>query len=794
MEERYRILSKLGAGGMGEVYLAEDKQLGRKVALKILPPAFSRDAERLSRFQHEARAVSALNHPGILTIYEIGFGERGHYIATEFIEGETLRHRLSGGRLEIREALDIAIQVLNGLVAAHEAGIVHRDIKPENIMIRRDGYVKILDFGLAKPAPGAPAGTPDGATMASLDTAPGMVMGTVRYMSPEQARGLPVDGRSDIFSFGVVIYEMVAGRVPFEGPTSTDTIATILYRDPPPLARFSPDTPAELERILTKTLAKNRDERYQTARDFVIDLKNLRQRMDVAADVLAGEKTVAGWASGATTMSGLHETSIRLGVGTTSGRRRKARGTIDSIAVLPLENAGADPETEYLSDGLTDSIINHLSSLPKLRVMARSTVFRYKGQSADPVRIGMELGVRAVLTGRVLQVGDNLVIKSELVDTGDGSQLWGENFRRKVADIFDIEDEISREISDKLRLKLSGDEKKKLAKRFTQNPEAYQLYLKGRFHWNKRSTAELRRGAEYFEQAIGVDPGYALAYAGLADSYALLSWFYLASSAPSEVMPKAAAAANRALEIDDSLAEAHASVAMVKLMFDWDFAAAETAYQQAIRLNPKYATAHQWYAVLLSAMGRADEGLAEMNLALNIDPLSLIINSALGWLLFFARRHTEAATQLRKALELDADFYPARLILGYVHESTGNYAEALAELQKLRGLGDTAAVLAGIGFAYGASGEAAKAAEVLELLNESGRNRYVPAEARAIVYVALSNNDRAVEWLNRAVEERSSFMPFLGVDPRLDPVRHDPRFAQILRAVRAGSHTLSRPS
>lgn len=429
----YRVLEKLGEGGMGEVFLAEDTRLGRKVALKVLPASFSQDKERLARFQQEARAASALNHPNILTVYEIGVGESGHYIATEFIQGETLRKRLSSGKLDLSLVFDIAIQVANGLVAAHEAGIMHRDIKPENIMLRRDGYAKILDFGLAKPTPGMSGRATESATIASLDTTPGIVMGTVKYMSPEQARGLALDARSDIFSLGVVLYEMVTGRVPFEGPTSTDTIATILHRDPPPLARFSPDTPAELERILTKALAKDREERYQTARDFVIDLKGLKQRLEIDAEIqrTGGVMTVVsgvGLLSGSNAVAArpAEEPSIKQGITVSTGRRRKSRATIDSIAVLPLENAGADPSTEYLSDGLTESIINHLSGLPKLRVMARSTVFRYKGKTEDPLKIGEELGVRAVLTGRVLQVGDNLVVKSELVDVSDGSQLWGE--------------------------------------------------------------------------------------------------------------------------------------------------------------------------------------------------------------------------------------------------------------------------------------------------------------------------------------------------------------------------------
>ena len=783
----YHVLEKLGTGGMGEVFLAEDTRLGRKVALKVLPAAFSQDEERLARFQQEARAASALNHPNILTVYEIGVGESGHYIATEFIEGETLRKRLSSGKLELNLVLDIAIQVANGLVAAHEAGIMHRDIKPENIMLRRDGYAKILDFGLAKPTPGMSGSATESATCASLETTPGVVMGTVKYMSPEQARGLPLDARSDLFSLGVVLYEMVTGRVPFEGPTSTDTIATILHRDPPPLARFSPDTPLELDRILMKTLAKDRAERYQTARDFLIDLKSLKQRLEIEAEIQRTGGVMTG-VGGVSLLSGSHavaarpteEPSAKQGITVSTGRRRKSRAAIDSLAVLPLENAGADPSTEYLSDGLTESIINHLSRLPKLRVMARSTVFRYKGKTEDPLKIGAELGVRAVLTGRVLQMGNNLVIKSELVDVSDGSQLWGENYKRKLADIFDVEEEISKEISDKLRLKLSGDEKKKLTKRFTQNPEAYQLYLKGRFHWNKRSAGELRKGIEYFEQAIGFDPSYALAYAGLADSYALLSWFYLAAFAPSDVMPKARAAASRALELDDSLAEAHASMAMVDLLYDWDFPEAEREYKRALQLNPGYATVHQWYGVLLSVMGKIDDAIIESKRALELDPLSLIINASLGWIFYFARRFDDAAAQFNKTIELAPSFYPARLILGYVYVCRGQYTEAIGELQRAQSLSETPAVLSGIGHAYAASGEARKALDMIDRLTELSQSRYISAESQAIIYIGMGDCERAFEWLKQAVEQRSSYVVFLKVDPRLDPIRSDSRFSELL--------------
>ncbi len=460
----YKVLQRLGAGGMGIVYLAQDTRLGRKVALKLLPAEFIRDEERLSRFQQEARAISALNHPNILTIYEIGLGEAGHFIATEYVEGETLRQRLSRSRIDLPLILDIALQASEALAAAHEAGIVHRDIKPENIMIRRDGYVKVLDFGLAKAAPRT-ASSDVTTTFVGTDTNPGVIMGTVNYMSPEQGRGLRVDPRTDIFSLGIVLYEMIAGRLPFEGATSSDTLAAILLREPPSLDTYSPGTPAEMQRILARTLAKNRDDRFRTARELMSELKALKQKIELAAE-LSQSQILAGGIPGIDAFSAgpfpvnlpSGTAAIHPGSGplNTTTRRRKSK-TVDSIAILPLENDSTDPNAEYLSDGITESIIDNLAQLPKLRVMARSTVFRYKARQADPLAIGKELDVRAVLTGRVRQFGDSLVVKTELVDVLDGSRLWGEQYKRKFEDIFAVEEEISREIAEKWRLKWSGE-------------------------------------------------------------------------------------------------------------------------------------------------------------------------------------------------------------------------------------------------------------------------------------------------------------------------------------------------
>ncbi len=580
----YKVLQRLGAGGMGVVYLAQDTKLGRKVALKLLPAEFSSDEERLTRFQQEARAISALNHPNILTIYEIGLADIGHFIATEYVEGETLRQLLARSRPGIPMILDIAIQASEALAAAHEAGIVHRDIKPENIMIRRDGYVKVLDFGLAKPAPKRDSGD-EAPTFVGTDTNPGVIMGTVNYMSPEQGRGQRVDPRTDIFSLGIVLYELIAGRPPFQGATSSDTLAAILLREPPPLDNCAPGTPGELQQILARALAKNREDRYPSARELMSDLKALKQKFTVEEELSRGHVRL-----GSVPPLSQPETppsqplqqawSASGALATRSGAQRKKSRTVDSIAILPLENESADPNAEYLSDGITEGIIDNLAQLPKLRVMARSTVFRYKGRQADPLAIGSELNVRAVFTGRLRHLGENLVIKTELVDISDGSRLWGEQYRRKFADIFTIEEEISREISEKLRLKLSGEDKKRLAKRSTDNSLAYDLYLKGRFHWNKRTAEDLRRSIECYQKAITVDPAYALAHVGLAETHVLLAWFAYVVCSPREAMPQAKAAALRALELDASLAQAHATLALVRLLFEWDWAGAEDEFNR----------------------------------------------------------------------------------------------------------------------------------------------------------------------------------------------------------------------
>jgi eukaryotic-like serine/threonine-protein kinase len=756
----YRILEKLGAGGMGEVYLAEDTRLGRQVALKFLPASYQYDAERRGRFLREARAASALRSPNIAAIYDIGEHDGVMFIAMEYVEGEVLSQRIDSRTLPTNDIIDIAIQIADALDEAHTVGIIHRDVKSSNLIVNERGLVKMLDFGLAKMIPsGGSSDSSDPTVALGGQTSIGVVMGTVSYMSPEQALGRDIDQRSDIFSHGVVIYEMLTGRLPFEGASATEIVDSIIHKEPIAIARFNYDVPAELERIVRKCMEKDRERRYYSAREVSTDLRNLRRDSNTAA-ITAGSAARK----------------------TQSTRRSRSRKAIDSLAILPLINAGGDPDTEYLSDGITESIINSLSQLPKLRVMARSTVFRYKGKDVDPQTVGRELGVRAALTGRVLQRGDLLIIKAELVDAEDGAHLWGEQYNRKLSDIFTIEEEISREISDKLRLKLSGAEKKQLRKRYTENTQAYQFYLKGRFYWNKRTEDALKKGIEYFQRAIDNDPLYALAYSGLADSYNILASY--SALAPEDAFPTAKVAAIKALELDDKLAEAHTSLAFVKFGFDWDWAEAERGFKQAIQLNPGYAFAHNFYAVMLAGFGRFDEAFEEIKKAQELDPLSLPINTNLGWLLYLAHRYDESIQQYLKTIELDEGFGLAHRRLAQTYERKQMYSEAASEFEKaIKISGEDIEWLSAHGHFYAILGKTDKANEVLKRLDALAKLRYVPAYLVARVYLGLGDIDRAFELLNKACDERYGYLAYLNVEPLFDSIRSDPRFVELVRRV-----------
>jgi serine/threonine protein kinase/Flp pilus assembly protein TadD len=786
----YEIVSAIGAGGMGEVYRASDTRLGRNVAIKVLPSTFSADADRLLRFEREARAVSALSHPNILTVYDIGTYDGAPYLVSELLEGQTLRECLAqatrGTPFSPREAIECAAQIAQGLCAAHEKGTVHRDIKPENVFIRSDGWVKILDFGLAKlvQQPSA-SGDTGAATLVQYETEPGVMMGTILYMSPEQVRGLPLDERTDVFSLGVVLYEMVAGRCPFAAPTQGDVIVSILEREPPPLAIYVATVPQDLERIASRALRKDRAERYQTAKELALDLENLAHRLSIEAALeRAAPPPASGWATTVVNGRAAAPAPAR------AARKQRARKAIDSLAVLPLVNASPDQDSEYLSDGITESIINSLARLPKLRVVPRSTVFRYKGRHVDPEEAGRELGVRAVLMGRMLRLGDTLVITTELVDAATNSQLWGEQYKRKVTDIFALQEEISSDISEKLRLKLSGDERKRLTKRYTENTEAYHLYLKGRYFLSKRARRWLRRAAVHFQQAIDVDPDFALAYAGLADAYALLGSAN-GGLAPSQVYPKAKAAVMKALELDDTLAEPHTSLGFFLLLYDWDWAGAGREFKRAIELNPNYAAAHDGYGFYCKARGKTEEAIQACVRAWELDPLSPFVNISLAWAYYFARQFDRAVEHARKVLEMDSGFAFAYWCLGLAYEQKGLYEDAIAAFWQGATLApeDVLTFPAHLGRAYALAGRHAEARRVLNELGGLSEHRYVSSYYFAIIHAGLGEVDWAFEWLERAYEERSGFLAFLGVEPMLDGLRTDPRFADLARRVGIGAQT-----
>ena len=755
----YQINARSGFGGMGEVYMAQDSRLQRKVALKLLPDYLSIDDERVRRFQQEARAISALNHPNILTIYEIGQIDARHFIATEFIEGDTLRQRLMKTQMKIGEVVDVATQVAGALSAAHQAGIVHRDIKPGNIMLRPDGVVKVLDFGIAKLTE-QKGNDPEAETL--IQTQQGIVIGTAQYMSPEQARGLKVDTRSDIFSLGIVIYEMLTGRVPFAGQTMTDVLASILMVEPPPPSQSAGGVPDELQRIVQNALQKDKDERYQTAGELLNDLKVLKQRLDSEL--------------------GPERSNLRPKTTSTRRPRRSAKTkAIKSLAVLPLINVSDDPNMEYFSDGVTESIINALSQLPNLRVVARSTVFRYKGQETDPKEVGQQLGVRAVLTGRVRQTGDGLMIAAELIDVTNDTHLWGEHYSRKPADIFAVQEEIAKEISEKLRLKLTPAEQKRLTMRSTESAEAYQLYLKGRFFWNKRTQETLRQAIGYFQQAIEKDPTYAAAYAGISDCNTVLVVRHGVS--PAEGLPRAKAAAMKALEIDNTLAEAHTSLAHA-MLHNWEWAEAEREFHRALELNPGDATAHNFFAEYLLAVDRIDEAIDEIKKAQEIDPLSLIINTVVAWSFYFAGQYDEAIIQGHKALEIDSSFPWAHYRLGQAYEGKEMFAEAIAELEKAKQLypGNNE-ISAALAHAYAVSGSKEKAQQILHELQEEWDRGSCSAYDIALIHAGLGENDQALHWLEEAYEEKDGAIIHLKADPRLDGLHSDSRFTEVVRGL-----------
>jgi serine/threonine protein kinase/Tfp pilus assembly protein PilF len=731
---------------MGAVYRGRDPRLGRDVAIKVLLPDSARDADALARFEREARAIASLSHPNVLSIFDYGDQDGTFFVVTELLEGETLRARLANDIIEWRSAVEIGAEIAEGLAAAHSRSVVHRDLKPENVFLTREGRIKILDFGLAQTDPYLTSEDTGNLPTRKFRTDPGMIVGTLAYMSPEQLKGEPVDGTADIFSLGCILYEMVTSKKPFQRGSGAATIAAILKED---VSRdeLAEAVPPEFQRVIEGCVEKNPLQRFQSARDLALTLRAISSSSATRFDLLPRQRT----------------------------RKSKA---IDSIAVLPFQNGSADADTDYLSDGVTEGVINKLSQLPKLKVMARSTVFRYKGREVDPRAVGRDLRVRAVLSGRVKHVGDRIVINVELVDSLDGSHLWGEQYNRQIADLVTLQEEMSQEIAEKLRIRLTGAEKKRLRKTSTASTEAYQLYLKGRYQWNKRTEESLKKGIAHFQEAIESDPSFAGAYAGLADSFMTLATNI--PLPPREAMPKAKSAAEQALTIDGSLAEAWASLAAVKWWYEWDWEGAEAAYVSAIKLNPNYATAHDGYGMLLCARGRFDASLEQMKKATDLDPLSRIIVVHSGWPFYFARDYESAIARFEKALELDEKFIPAQAWRGMALGQQGRYEEALQSFQLALETDRVPILLAMLGHTRAIAGQRREAELILTMLAEQAKTRYISPYDIAVIYAGLGERAAALAKLREAYEDRSAWLVFIDVDPRLDSLREEPEFTDLV--------------
>jgi serine/threonine-protein kinase len=779
----YRVMEVLGAGGMGVVYRAKDTRLDRDVALKLLPAPSLRDPQAMKRFTREAKAASALNHPNICTLHDVGEYEQQPYLVMELVEGESLRSRLTAGRLALEEVLDLALQVADALDTAHAKGIIHRDIKPANVMLNTRGQAKILDFGLAKPLADvgqrleAPVG-PDAETVLLPEqsmTLPGAVMGTAAYMSPEQALGREVDTRTDVFSFGVLVYEMVTGNKAFLGESVQATLKAVVEKDPAPPRGLAAGLPLELEDLILRCLKKEPTQRIQTMAEVRRELVGVQQRM-AAPPVAEKPRLSAGmrlWL-----LAGLAGVALAVAGW---GLYMRSRGAPEgySLAVLPFANESMDPASEYLSDGVTENLINSLSKLEEVKVLARSAVFRYKGRQVDPATVQRELGVVLVLTGSLLRRGELLRVAAELVDARDNSRVWGGQYSRGPDELVAVQEEITRGVIGKLRPKLTEPEVRRLARRNTQKPEAHDLYLRGRYAWNLRTELSMRQSVELYEKALGEDPAYAQAWAGLADSYTMLAAY---GAVPRlEVYPRAKAAAERALELDSELAGAHACLARVKTEYEWDWDGADKEYLRAIRLDPNYGTAHHWYAIHLAVMGRHRESITHGRLARQLEPLSKTHSISPGWMLYYARQYQQAEEEFRKVIDADPSFAWGHNGLGSVLLQTGRHTEALAELERgLASSQDGVIERTYLAHACAVKGDAAGARKRLDELFSLAQTRFVPPEYIAFIYVGLGDKRLALKWLEKAHTERSMHTWFLP-DPRLDPLRTEPGFQDLMR-------------
>ena len=746
----YRIVSKLGAGGMGEVYLAEDTQLGRQVAIKLLPQATVSDEHARKRLVREARAVATLDHPNICSIYEIAEADGRSFIAMQYIEGETLDLRLKRKPVELHESLTIASQIADALTEAHTHGIIHRDIKPSNIIITSRGQAKVMDFGLAK-AIQQPGTVDTTAQTQTRLTAPNAIAGTVPYMSPEQLRGEQVGVCSDIWALGVVLYEMIAGQLPFRGSTAFTVSSAILRESPAPI---SARVPVTLRRVIQRCLAKDPAERYQHASEFRAALEVARQPSRRSTDSLKGRPKQV----------------------------KAQRARIRSLAVLPLENLSRNPEEEYFADGMTDALITTLAQIGVLRVISRTSVMPYKGARKPLPEIARELNVDAVMEGTVMRSGNRVRIGAQLIHAATDTHLWAKSYESDMRDVLALQNDVARSIAQEIQIQLTPQEKARLARTGPVDPEAYETFLKGRHHWYRRSPDALKRALHYLQQATAKDPTYALAHAGLADAYNSLGWDLFAIMAPAESFPKAREAAKRALELDQNCAEAHAALGWAATAYDWDWVTAEREFRRAIELKPQYGPVHIWYSHFLKAMGRTKESFEESRRAIECDPLGLVLNMHMGWHYLYLREYPQAIEQLLKTLELDRSFIPARMFLAEAYEQIGMFEEAIAEFREALNLANHHPIyLAGLGHAYAVSGNRDEAFNTIEELNQLSIKQFVPARGVAEIYMGLGDKEQAFAWLDRAFEQRNGWLIHVKENQRYDSLRNDPRYADLVQ-------------